>query len=95
MEQPNPREKDESVLLEFSMRQRLFVCFFLFCFGRAEAKTSPLLISDGCCEQWRGGPLLTCSLWMVVAAVCGLHQEMLRSSKAGGLVGGLICHVNI
>ena len=28
---------------------------FLFCFGRAEAKASPLLISGGCCEQW-GGP---------------------------------------
>ena len=95
MEQPpNPRERDESVLLEFSMRQRLFVCFFCFVLAGQKQRQALCLFRTGAVSSGEP-PLLTCSLRMVVVAVCGLHQEMLRSSKAGGLVGGLICHVNI
>lgn len=39
VEELNPREIDKSVLLEFSMRQRLFV-YFLFCFGMEEANVA-------------------------------------------------------
>lgn len=53
MEELNPKG-DESVLLEFSMRQRLFVCFHVL-FWQGRSKSSPLLISDGCWEQRGGG----------------------------------------
>ena len=83
MEELNPREGDESVLLEFNMRQRLFVCFHVL-FWQGRSKCSPLLILDGCWEQQGRAPL-ACSPRMPAMTVCGLHQEMLRSSYGGGL----------
>ena len=65
-----------------------FVCF-LFCFGKGEANAALRLFWEGAVSS--GGSLLACSLRMVTGTVCGLHQEMLRSSCGEG---SLICHVN-
>lgn len=57
VEEPNPREIDKSVLLEFSMRQRLFVCF-LFCFGMEEANAALCLFWT---VLWAVGAPVACS----------------------------------
>jgi hypothetical protein len=55
LEELNPSQRDKSVLLEFSMQQRLrLFCFVLFWQG--SSKWNALLTLDGCCEQW-GPPL--------------------------------------
>lgn len=61
---------------------------FLFCSGREEANAAFCLLGTGAVSS--GGPPLACSPRTVT--VCGLHQEMLRSSYE---VGGLDFHVNI
>lgn len=71
----------------------MFVFVLFFVLAGQKQKTSPLLISDGCCEQWRPTTdLLPEDGGGCVWPPSGDAKEF---KAGGGLGGGLICHVNI